>query len=518
MIPKPTISLHAPGVDVVLSNRAGRFVLMQGATGLGVAPRDLTVSDLPGGGGVLRHARSAVPRVTIPILLGGDYEERAADRRTLERLSEGDVEIRVTQPDGEARSRTGVYVDGLDGDYGAGEDSPDGQKLVLTFECPDFRWFGPQREESWSLSPKRTAWLSQMQDDPSTPRLVRSNFMLNPALDSDVGWVPSQNPEWVDASVSSEKTLFGTDVRRLETLVAKTEMSGVGATGHNAVFESGASGALRHKAAVWVWAGDGVGRIDVRIQSDQSGQWETTATTTVKNPPAGTPVIPDDWVQVIVEEQAPASGSRRLRVDLSRGGISAGVYVPHLPVGSVSYVGAAVLTDAQSPVDYWDGDSDVPGYAASWEGPPHASVSHLHTIPVPAEDVLAVPFGTMRLSESTVQGSRQVEIAGDADAEAVLIIDGPGEDLEVVNETTSQRIFITGDIDETLTIDSRGGWQDIYSDSMRDGEWWARVNEDAPEELITLTPGQNLIRVTMVNAHPQSKVRLLYRETYRAGH
>ena len=64
----------------------------------------------------------------------------------------------------------------------------------------------------------------------------------------------------------------------------------------------------------------------------------------------------------------------------------------------------------------------------------------------------------------------------------------------------------------------RGGWQDIYSDSMRDGEWWASVNEDAPEELITLAPGQNLIRVTMVNAHPQSKVRLLYRETYRAGH
>ena len=122
MIQKPTISLHAPGADVVLSNRAGRFVLMQGATGLGVAPRDLTVSDLPGGGGVLRHARSAVPRVTIPILLGGDYEERAEDRRTLERLSEGDVEIRVTQPDGESRSRTGVYVDGLDGDYGAGED------------------------------------------------------------------------------------------------------------------------------------------------------------------------------------------------------------------------------------------------------------------------------------------------------------------------------------------------------------------------------------------------------------
>ena len=516
MTQKPTISLHAPGVDVVLSNRAGRFVLMQGATGLGVAPRDLTVADLPGGGGVLRHVRSAVPRVTIPILLGGDYEERAEDRRTLERLSEGDVEIRVTQPDGESRSRTGVYVDGLDGDYGAGEDSPDGQKLVLTFDCPDYRWFGPQREESWSLSPKRTAWLSQMQDDPSVPRLVRSNFMLNPALDSDVGWVPSQNPEWVDASVSSEQTLFGTSVRRLETLVAKTSMFGPGEVGQRAVFDTAASGYRRHRAAVWVWVPPEVGGVTVRVQSDASGEWVTTGTTTLTDPVGGDPVVPkSQWSQVTVEEMFPASGARRVRVDLYPAAASSG---GALPVGTVSYVGAAVMTDAQSPVDYWDGDSDLPGYTASWEGAPHASVSHLHTISVPAEDVLAVPFGTMRLSESTVQGSRQVEIAGDADAEAVLIIDGPGEDLEVVNETTSQRIFITGDIDETLTIDSRGGWQDIYSDSMRDGEWWARVNDDAPEELITLRPGRNLIRVTMVNAHPQSRVRLLYRETYRAGH
>lgn len=511
MIQKPTISLHAPGVDVVLSNRAGRFVLMQGATGLGVAPRDLTVSDLPRGGGVLRHARSAVPRVTIPILLGGDYGERAEDRRTLERLSEGYVEIRVTQPDGESRSRTGVYVDGLDGDYGAGEDSPDGQKLVLTFDCPDFRWFGPQREESWSLSPKRTAWLSRMRDEPSVPRLVRSNFMLNPALDSDVGWVPSQNPEWVDASVSSEKTLFGTSARRLETLVPWTSATQTGHSTHVAVLETGASGPIRYRAGVWVWVDAPANEVRVFIQSDSSGEWVTTGSTVLRSGD-----VQGQWTQVVVEEQSASGGSRRVRVEVAnRHFMGAAI---SLPVGSVSYVGAAVLTDAQSPVDYWDGDSDVPGYAASWEGAPHASVSHLHTIPAPAEGVLAVPFGTMRLSESTVQGSRQVEIAGDADAEAVLIIDGPGEDLEVVNETTAQRIFITGDIDETLTIDSRGGWQDIYSDSMRDGEWWARVNEDAPEELITLAPGQNLIRVTMVNAHPQSKVRLLYRETYRAGH
>lgn len=506
MIPKPTISLHAPGVDVVLSNRAGRFVLMQGATGLGVAPRDLTVSDLPGGGGVLRHARSAVPRVTVPILLGGDYVERAADRRMLERLSEGDVEIRVTQPDGESRSRTGVYVDGLDGDYGAGEDSPDGQKLVLTFDCPDYRWFGPQREESWSLSPKRTAWLSRMRDEPSTPRLVRTNHVLNPSIVGNAGRFLLVGSDYQDtnSSASTELPLYGSTSWRLEA--TNTNGSRIGG-----LLETDASGTMRYKAGLWVRPGAGVRRVRVNIESDQSGQWASTAGATVLDLSG----LPQEWQQIVVGEERAQSGNRRVRFEFSRPALGADGPVP---VGSISYVDGAVLTDAQSPVDFFDGGTTVSGHTTNWTGAANASSSEVWTIPAAMDDTMAVPFGTMRLSESTVQGSRQVEIAGDADAEAVLIIDGPGEDLEVVNETTSQRIFITGDIDETLTIDSRGGWQDIYSDSMRDGEWWARVNEDAPEELITLAPGQNLIRVTMVNAHPQSKVRLLYRETYRAGH
>lgn len=508
MIQKPTISLHAPGVDVVLSNRAGRFVLMQGATGLGVAPRDLTVSDLPGGGGVLRHARSAVPRVTIPILLGGDYVERAADRRTLERLSEGDVEIRVTQPDGESRSRTGVYVDGLNGDYGAGEDSPDGQKLVLTFECPDFRWFGPQREESWALSPKRTAWLSRMRDEPSTSRLVRTNHVLNPSVVGDAGRLLLVGSDYQDtnSSASTELPLYGSTSWRLEA--TNTNGSRVGG-----LLETDASGTMRYKAGLWVRPGAGVRRVEVAVESDQSGSWAATATKSVSG---GLSVLPQEWQQIVAEEAQPQSGRRQVRFAFYGDGLVQGS-IP-VPVGSVSYVDGAVLTDAQSPVDFFDGSTTVPGHTTNWTGTENASSSEQWTIPAQPDDTMGVPFGTMRLSESTVQGAKQVEIAGDADAEAVLIIDGPGEDLEVVNETTSQRIFITGDIDETLTIDSRGGWQDIYSDSMRDGEWWARVNEDAPEELITLAPGQNLIRVTMVNAHPQSKVRLLYRETYRAGH
>ena len=488
MIQKPTISLHAPGVDVVLSNRAGRFVLMQGATGLGVAPRDLTVSDLPGGGGVLRHARSAVPRVTIPILLGGDYEERAEDRRTLERLSEGDVEIRVTQPDGESRSRTGVYVDGLDGDYGAGEDSPDGQKLVLTFDCPDYRWFGPQREESWSLSPKRTAWLSRMRGEPTVPRLVRTNYVLSPM--SAQSWSLSSGSGTVSSAPDGG------------VLIESTAESPVAL---RAIAESSAEANARYAGRVDVVPGAGVEFVLVEVRAD--GAYPISKEVAVTE---GTPTM------IVVEEHQARSGVRSVVVN--PGGRRDGMFRLSPPAGSVTRVAGASLVLAGEDPEPFDGDTSLPGHTATWAGEANESASQLWADATPNDDILAVPFGTMRLSESTVQGSRRVEIAGDADAEAVLIIDGPGEDLEVVNETTAQRIFITGDIDETLTIDSRGGWQDIYSDSMRDGEWWARVNEDAPEELITLRPGQNLIRVTMVNAHPQSKVRLLYRETYRAGH
>lgn len=488
MIQKPTISLHAPGVDVVLSNRAGRFVLMQGATGLGVAPRDLTVADLPGGGGVLRHARSAVPRVTIPILLGGDYGERAEDRRTLERLSEGDVEIRVTQPDGESRSRTGVYVDGLDGDYGAGEDSPDGQKLVLTFDCPDYRWFGPQREESWSLSPKRTAWLSRMRDEPTVPRLVRTNHVLSPM--SAQSWSVGSGSGVVSSAPDGG------------VLIESTEEV---ARALAAVAETAASSTARYTARVDVVPGVGVERVRVHLR-DGGGSIVSHTVDAAEGVP----------VSIVVEDKYARSGARRVEVELLGRSTAFVRFGP--PAGSVTRVSGASLVLAGEDPEPFDGNSTVPGHTTTWAGEANESASQLWADATPNDDVLAVPFGTMRLSESTVQGSRQVEIAGDADAEAVLIIDGPGEDLEVVNETTSQRIFITGDIDETLTIDSRGGWQDIYSDSMRDGEWWARVNDDAPEELITLAPGQNLIRVTMVNAHPQSNVRLLYRETYRAGH
>lgn len=148
MIDVPTISLHRGNVSVTLSNvdDDSSFLLTQGATGLGWGPIELTTDALAGGGSVLRHRRLAEAEVMIPMLLGSrDFYQRRMDRRTLEELCDGEVEIRVTHKDGWHRSRSGYLKDGLEGSYDSGEDSHDGQALVLTFACFDPWWYGAEK-------------------------------------------------------------------------------------------------------------------------------------------------------------------------------------------------------------------------------------------------------------------------------------------------------------------------------------------------------------------------------------
>lgn len=504
MVPKPTISLHGSGESIVLSNwGGGRFILMQGASGLGMASQELSTAALPQGGAVVLHRRKTVREPMIPMLLGGTYDERFEDRRRLERMCAGEVEIRVTQPDGEFRTCTGLYVDGLEGSYEAGEDSPDGQKLILTFTAPDPSWYGSQQSEVWALSPERMQILSELRGEPSTPQLVRTNHVLNPSIVGTFGRALFVNGDYqsADSWASSENSWRGGTSWRIEP----TDTDGDRVGGR---VDTGASGAMRYAAGVWVNPGDGVEMVTVQIQSDQSGSWATTRSVAHSANTAG-------WLQYTAEEQEVHAGNRRIVFQLS--GTEFVKAPTPVPVGSVSFIDSFTLVEADKSVGFFDGDTDFPDHTANWTGTPNESTSEVWTIPTGSDDMLATPFGYFQLSESTVQGATEVEISGDADAEAVIVVTGPGEDLEVVNETTGQRIFIAGEIDEPITIDARPLVQDIYSESRQNGEWWKYVNDDAPLELITLRPGVNRVRVTMVNAHPDSKVELLYRETYHAG-
>ena len=488
MVPKPTVSLHGSGESIFLSNRAGRYVLMQGANGLGWGAQELSTAPLASGGSVLLHKRVGEAEVMIPMLLGGDYDERFEDRRMLERLCQGEVEVRVTQPSGESRSRFGHLRDGLEGSYESGEDSPDGQKLVLTFLCPDSFWYGGQRSERWGLSPDRRQWLSQLRDEPSTPRLVRTNYVLSPrsAQSWSVGGGAGVVSSAPDGGVLIESTA--------ESPVALRTIA-----------ESSAEANARYAGRVDVVPGAGVEFVRVEVRAD--GSYPISKEVAVAE---GTPTT------IVVEEQQARSGVRS--VEVTPKGRRGGMFRLSPPAGSVTRVTGASLVLAGEDPEPFDGNSTVPGHTTTWAGEANESASQLWADVDPNDDVLAVPFGHMQLSQSTVQGATAVDVAGDADAEAVVVVTGPGEDLEVVNESTGQRVFIGSEIDEPITIDARRRVQDVYSESRQDGEWWEFINDDAPLELITLRPGQNRIRVTMVNAHPKSSVELLYRETYHAGH
>lgn len=194
MLVKPAISLHGNDQSVTLLNGAGDFMLLQGATGLGWGPHELTSTALAGGGSVLRHKRVTEAEVMLPIMLGNsDFYQRRANRRTLESLCDGQVEIRVSHPDGWERSRWGTLREGLEGAYGEGEDSHGGQKLVLTFTCPDPWWYGELRD---SGDGQRMAEGTIVRENLNTnPRFsdwhvidtLAQNWVLNPEAQSGTG-------------------------------------------------------------------------------------------------------------------------------------------------------------------------------------------------------------------------------------------------------------------------------------------------------------------------------------------
>lgn len=126
-----------------------------------------------------------------------------------------------------------------------------------------------------------------------------------------------------------------------------------------------------------------------------------------------------------------------------------------------------------------------------------------------------IPFFPVILASSMVAGAYRLEISGDAAAWPIWEITGPGEDLLIENVDTGENIFIKGEFGEVVTIDTRPTIADIFTDSFTDGELWNRVNDDYT--LFPLTPGMNSIKITMVNARPDSQVKLTYSETWLAG-
>lgn len=196
----PTISLQGGGDTVRLGNRdTGSFILMQGATGLGWGPHEFTTSPLASGGSVLRHRRLAEAEVMLPIMIANpDFYQRREDRRRLEQLCSGQVEVTVKHPDGWSRSRVGYLRDGLEGAYGEGEDSHDGQKIVLTMLCPDPLWYGEERVIVQKVDAGRKPFITSLGGPATIPffPVILADSTVDGAYELDIRGDAETWPVW----------------------------------------------------------------------------------------------------------------------------------------------------------------------------------------------------------------------------------------------------------------------------------------------------------------------------------
>lgn len=183
-ITSPVISLHGSGQTIVLENRFAGFMLSQGTTGLGVAPREVTTDPVASGGSILRHRRFEEAEMEIPIVLTGDYYTKRERRRKLEELVKGEVELRLRHPDGITRSRFGYLTEGVEGDYSSGTDFQDAYKMVLSFVCPDPWWYGSERVLRQKVAAVRKPFITHTVEpvDPESVVLERSSVERAPFL------------------------------------------------------------------------------------------------------------------------------------------------------------------------------------------------------------------------------------------------------------------------------------------------------------------------------------------------
>lgn len=485
MIPKPVVSLHGNGESIVLDNRAGDFVLMQGATGLGWGPQEITSAALPQGGSVLRHQRTAEADVVVPFLLGGDYYARRDARRQLERLCDGEVEIRVTQPDGLVRSRFGYYSDGLEGAYGSGEDSQDGQKLSLTIKCLDPWWYGDDRGESFVVKSQRKPFITGVSGDS-----YRTNYAPNPGFEyvSPLGW---SFTGWADSTQAIDTSQKKSGTRSLKVMSA-----GGSSTPHIVLPIETIPDVTTVTKGVQLMATQGVTHYRLQWWQELDGYMSPVGSNQVV-------AASTDWQRVTLSRKGIESSRVAVQIQMLR---SIGGVLQDVPEGEAMWVDESITETGSYVGAYFDGDSEATGKAYAWpEGVGGISTE------TAASTVGSLPFFPIRLSSSTVQGTYEVTVQGDRTTYGIATITGPGEDVMITN-AEGESIFIEGQVTEPIVIDSRPLHYDVTSQGQ---DIWARVTGEP--SVLTMKPGVNTFQVSMVNASSSSRVQIDYRETWKAG-
>lgn len=115
------------------------------------------------------------------------------------------------------------------------------------------------------------------------------------------------------------------------------------------------------------------------------------------------------------------------------------------------------------------------------------------------------PFFPVTLARSTIVGTFPVTIRGAGPVSPAWQITGPGRDLVISNGDDVIEIHGEFPADETTVIDSSTGR--ITPDSR-----WDDTTDETV--LFDLRPGRQTLRITLVNATPDTTVKIVYREKY----
>ncbi|WP_309132632.1 hypothetical protein [Brevibacterium sp.] len=478
MYRRPIVTLIGNGDQITLDGVGNEFTLKPGMTGTGLAPWESTYSQLPRGGSVLRHRRRTNRTIMIPIDVhhgnSPDAYARLEDsRRRLEHLCEDVVEIRLKTKDG-TRSAYGRLKDGLEGDFAKAVVNNMRMVLVLTFECEDPWFYGPWREQSRAIAKGTKPFLSALA--PTRGRRNWNNAPISSWLRSGLSFAAVEDG-FTRLTTNATATTYASSPAPYETNIPATPGN------REVIFE------VRVPAdedAVMIrprFMGYGeLAGLDIGVENFVVNPGEIRLLKA-----AGT--IPDK------------PGGIRLLIYVKD---TAGAYTP----GNVIDVRTIYFGEPGMP---FDGSTE--GHV--WEGRAGRSTS--------VEMVGGKKFFPVRLSESSVQGEYEVHIEGDEQVWPVWEIVPPGTDAKLENIDTGEALFLSGQIPDTVTVDTRPRVQDITSPSMPDGQWWDRAGRIVggrlvEQDLFPLRRGKNRIRMTMVAATADSLINLRYQETYKAGH
>ena len=479
----------AGAVELSTVDDSTGYKLLDGVKGLGIPSRSVESTPIAGGhGSTFRSQRFDESEVLLPISVKGLGPDRMAElRRGLEQVLLVDrdepAELIVQAPGlGTVRRRFVYYTEGLEGALGGADSHLEWNHLALRLLALDPMWWGAEQSETFRVKPARKPFLSRLRDEPSTPRLLRTNHVLSPR--SGQSW-----------SLSSGSGVVSSDPAG-GVLIESTAESPAAL---RAIAESSAEANARYASRVDVVPGAGVESVRVEVRTDGSHPISK-----VVEVAEGTPAT------IVVEEPQARSGVRSVEVTLN--GRRDGMFRLSPPAGSVTRVTGASLVLAGEDPEPFDGDSTDADLIYRWAGAPGESASE--ELRPASDDVQAVPFFPIMLSASTIQGARTLDIQGDADTYPIWTVHGPGEDFEIINRTTGERFFLEGEITSPITIDTRT--EQLSAEGLSNMELWARV----PRELSTfpLKPGRNDISFVIVNATEQSKVELRYAEQWRAGY